>query len=65
MSPLLLFTIMMFGILILMFLIAISNKSNDYYEDIEADEWVCPDCSFNVQLGIIFPYCDTKKKEKL
>tara|TARA_B100000902_G_scaffold288065_1_gene274228 strand:+ start:253 stop:423 length:171 start_codon:yes stop_codon:yes gene_type:complete len=56
---------MIFGILILMFLITISNNSNDYYEDIEVDEWVCPDCSFNVQLGIICPYCDTKKKEKL
>ena len=65
MSSLLLFIIMIFGILILMFLIGISNKSNNSFEDVETDEWICPECSFNVQLGIICPYCEAKKGEKL
>tara|TARA_Y100000746_G_scaffold50165_1_gene39258 strand:+ start:2253 stop:2450 length:198 start_codon:yes stop_codon:yes gene_type:complete len=38
-----------------------SSSSNDIYSDISTEEWLCPNCGFEVQVGDICIYCDTPK----
>ena len=61
MNPLLLFLIIFFIFTILLLLVAIKGSNNIIYDEIEIEEWECPECTFNVQAGNICPYCDTKK----
>ena len=46
---------------ILLFMVASKGSNNIIYDEIETEEWECPECTFNVQAGNICPYCDTKK----
>ena len=61
MNPLLLFLITFFIFTMLLFLVATKGSNNIIYDEIETEEWECPECTFNVQAGNICPYCDTKK----
>ena len=61
MNPLLLFLIIFFIFTIILFLVAAKGSNNIIYDEIETEEWECPECTFNVQAGNICPYCDTKK----
>ncbi|MFL3052635.1 MAG: hypothetical protein ACJZ15_05580 [Candidatus Neomarinimicrobiota bacterium] len=38
-----------------------SSPSNDIYSEISTEEWLCPICGFEVQVGDICIYCDTPK----
>jgi len=42
-------------------LIARSNRAEDAYDDLEMDEWDCPECGFHVQAGDTCIYCSSKK----
>ncbi|MBT3479281.1 MAG: hypothetical protein HOA15_03205 [Candidatus Marinimicrobia bacterium] len=42
-------------------LIARSNRSEDAYNDLETDEWDCPECGFHVQVGDTCIYCSARK----
>lgn len=42
-------------------LIARANRPEDAYLDIETESWECPDCGFQVQVGDVCIYCQTKK----
>ena len=42
------------------FLIARSGNRKTY-ENLDIDEWDCPECGFHVQAGDVCIYCNTKK----
>lgn len=52
------------GVIIFFILIAKNGSSGTIYEDIETDEWDCPECGFHSQLGSVCIYCNTTKLEK-
>ena len=42
-------------------LIARSNRAEETYDDLETDEWDCPECGFHVQVGGTCIYCGGNK----
>ncbi|MDP6340099.1 MAG: hypothetical protein QF842_07275 [Candidatus Marinimicrobia bacterium] len=44
-------------------MIARANRAEDTYDDLETDEWDCPDCGFHVQAGDTCIYCGAKKPQ--
>ena len=58
---LLLFSLILFFIVILAVFIG-KHKSNDNpYDDLSIDEWTCPECGFLVQAGDRCIYCGYAK----
>ena len=50
---------------LLMFFFAMIVKiapENEIYSDIDIEEWSCPNCGFQVQVGNLCIYCDTYKE---
>ncbi|MBL7011107.1 MAG: hypothetical protein ISR82_07780 [Candidatus Marinimicrobia bacterium] len=43
-------------------LIARSNRGEDTYNDLETEEWDCPECGFHVQAGDTCIYCGGDKQ---
>ena len=58
---LLLFSLILFFIVILAVFIGKQKSSDDAYEDLLIDEWNCPECGFLVQLGERCIYCGYTK----
>ncbi|HIB74229.1 MAG TPA: hypothetical protein EYM74_04020 [Candidatus Marinimicrobia bacterium] len=61
---LLLFSLILFLIVILAVFIGRQKSNDDPYEDLSIDEWNCPECGFLVQAGDECIYCGyTKDKQ--
>jgi len=58
---LLLFSLILFFIVILAVFIGKQRGSDNPYEDLSIDEWNCPDCGFLVQVGDRCIYCGYTK----
>jgi hypothetical protein len=43
-------------------MIAKSNRAEDTYDNLETDEWDCPECGFHIQAGDLCIYCSIRKK---
>ena len=44
-------------------MIARSNSSENFYSDLEVEEWDCHECGFHVQVGNICIYCNAEKQK--
>lgn len=59
------FSVFLTGIFLLLILVLFfqgeTNKSSDI--EIDLEEWNCPECGFQVQMGDVCTYCYTKKRE--
>ena len=52
-----------FALLMFFFAMIVKTASeNEIYSDIDTEEWSCPNCSFQVQVGNLCIYCDTYKE---
>jgi len=54
---LLLFSLILFFIVILAVFIGKQKNNDDPYQDLSIDEWNCPECGFFVQVGNKCIYC--------
>ena len=43
-------------------MVAKSAAGQEIYSDINTEEWLCPNCGFEVQAGDMCIYCDTPKE---
>ena len=58
---LLLFSLILFFMIILAVFIGKQKSSDDTYGDLLIDEWNCPECGFLVQVGERCIYCGYTK----
>jgi rubrerythrin len=58
---LLLFSLILFFIVILAAFVGKQKNNDDPYEGLSIDEWNCPECGFFVQAGNRCIYCDYTK----
>ena len=61
---LLLISVIISFIIIIAILVSVQKLNDDPYEDLQMDEWACPECEFLVQAGNECIYCGYKKKIK-
>ncbi len=43
-------------------MVAKSATGQEIYSDINTEEWLCPNCGFEVQAGDMCIYCDTPRE---
>ena len=58
---LLLISLIILLIIIIAILVSVQKLNDDPYEDLQMDEWTCPECEFLVQAGNECIYCGYKK----
>tara|TARA_B110000240_G_scaffold91992_1_gene104535 strand:+ start:2353 stop:2577 length:225 start_codon:yes stop_codon:yes gene_type:complete len=46
-------------------MIARSNSPENFYSDLEVEEWNCHECGFHVQAGNNCIYCNAKKQNNI
>jgi hypothetical protein len=57
------FVVIMFLFIGVVIMVARSNDSENFYRDLDIDEWDCHECGFHVQVGNICIYCNAKKQK--
>ena len=57
-STLIIFFTFVVGVFALIFQ---KENVNQKFSEIDLEEWICPECGFNVQAGVECTYCYTKK----
>lgn len=61
-----LYSILVLFFLLILFLAMVAKYSNedDVFFDMSTEEWTCPNCGFEVQIGDDCIYCGISKNEK-
>ena len=49
--------------MIIAILVSVQKINDDPYEDLQMDEWTCPECEFLVKAGNECIYCGYKKNK--